>query len=433
VRVVVLVDGEHYPPVVRSAIGSIRARGDDIVGAVFLGGSEKIKAGDLESAFGIRVERGPEARETFKRVLEESRPDSVIDLSDEPVATPRLRFALAAEALIRGIAYCGPDFELRAPRLERVLTKPSVRVIATGKRSGKTAVAGALARRARDRGRRPVIVAMGRGGPEAPDVIEAGARLGPAELLAIADAGSHAASDYIEDAVTTGVTTIGCRRVGGGFAGQPFQSNVAAGARLAESRDEDLVVLEGSGAAVPPVLSHAGIVCVPAGGEEGATAYLGPYRLLLADLALVTMADNNPPATRTESAVRGAHPGIEVVRAVLRPSPLSDVAGRKIFYCCAAPESAGDQIRRHLEGSYGCEVAGMSHALSDRAALEAALGAPVAYDVLVTEIKGAAVDVAVRAAMRAGREVVFADNELMGDGVLEALDAVLDLADARAK
>ena len=109
---------------------------------------------------------------------------------------------------------------------------PSIGVIGTGKRVGKTAVTGHLARLlARDRD--VVVVAMGRGGPAEPEVVETPPTVD--ELLALSRAGRHAASDHLEIAALSGVTTIGCRRAGGGFAGAVFSSNVAAGARLAAS------------------------------------------------------------------------------------------------------------------------------------------------------------------------------------------------------
>ena len=41
-RTVVLVDGEHYPPVTRWGIETAIERGHEVVGAVFVGGIEKI-------------------------------------------------------------------------------------------------------------------------------------------------------------------------------------------------------------------------------------------------------------------------------------------------------------------------------------------------------------------------------------------------------
>ncbi len=49
--------------------------------------------------------------------------------------------------------------------------------------------------------------------------------------------GQHAASDYLEDALTTGVTTIGARRAGGGLAGAPYATNVREAAELAAALD----------------------------------------------------------------------------------------------------------------------------------------------------------------------------------------------------
>ena len=41
-RVLCLVDGEHYPPVTKDAMKRIEERGAEIVGAAFIGGTEKI-------------------------------------------------------------------------------------------------------------------------------------------------------------------------------------------------------------------------------------------------------------------------------------------------------------------------------------------------------------------------------------------------------
>jgi predicted GTPase len=72
----------------------------------------------------------------------------------------------------------------------------------------------------------------------------------------------------------------------------------------------------------------------------------------------------------------------------------------------------------------------MTHALADRKRLEIELDTAPGYDVLVTEVKAAAVDVAVRIAAGRGIDVVFADNELVGDGIGEAFDRLLTLAAA---
>ena len=46
-------------------------------------------------------------------------------------------------------------------------------------------------------------------------------------------------------------------------------------------------------------------------------------------------------------------------------------------------------------------------------------------DVYLVEIKAAAIDVVAEAALERGRELVFADNELVGDGIDEQLLALV--------
>jgi cyclic 2,3-diphosphoglycerate synthetase len=441
-KLLALVDGEHYPAAVRLAIDAIRMGGRDVVGALFCGGSEKVDLDSLDDAYGVPVVRSSEDDNLAALVeaIERFAPDAVLDMTDEPVLSSDERFALASIALSCGVAYGGADFELRPPRLEQILTKPSISVFATGKRTGKTAVASALARHAAARGHTPVIVAVGRGGPDPPRTIEAGTALTSEVLVELADAGQHASSDYVEDAVTSGVTTIGCVRVGGGLAGATVFSNMAAGARMAQERPEDLVILEGSGSAIPEVAAGAGIICVPATlSPRDIASYLNPYRLLLADLAVVTMAEEGSSAATAAAAIRdvgGIRPELDVVFVVFRPEPLADVRGRKAFFCTTAPKDSGTVLKEHLEQTHGCEVVGMTHRLSDRRALRDELSHAPTHDVMLVELKAAAVDVAARAASKRSTEVVFVNNALVGmgsTGVEDAFDHVLGKATERSK
>jgi cyclic 2,3-diphosphoglycerate synthetase len=79
----------------------------------------------------------------------------------------------------------------------------------------------------------------------------------------------------------------------------------------------------------------------------------------------------------------------------------------------------------YLERTHGCDVVGSTHKLAERPALAAALDDAPDFDVLLTEIKGPAIDVAARRALRDGREVVFVDNEVVGDGVDEAFKRII--------
>jgi cyclic 2,3-diphosphoglycerate synthetase len=318
-----------------------------------------------------------------------------------------------------------------------VATKPSVAVIGTGKRTGKTAVAAEVARRLAADGQTPVMVAMGRGGPEEPELVDPAAfSLTPDGLLALARSGRHAASDHLEDALTAGVVTVGTRRCGGGLAGEPVAATFARGVELANGRPEPLLVFEGSGTAVPPVHADATICVVGAGADpELITGYLGAYPLLLADLVVITLVEQ-PPAdmgavAALEDRIRGLVPGVPVVRTTFRPRPLGPISGDSVFFTTTAPAAVSGTLAAHLE-SYGATVVGHSSALANRSRLAAELAAADRADVLVTELKAAAVDLATGFALERGMRVVYSDNQLEdrgGDGPVGGLiRSVADLA-----
>jgi cyclic 2,3-diphosphoglycerate synthetase len=342
---------------------------------------------------------------------------------------------LIAVALAGGLPYLGPDFRLDPPIEGPALPVPTVAVIGTGKRTGKTAIAGEVARVAASLDLTPILVAMGRGGPPEPQVAEAGT-VDLARLLDLRRAGEHAASDYLEDAITTGVTTIGARRAGGGLAGRPFATNVREAADLAVGLGAGIVILEGSGSAVPTVPWDAGILVVPATAPpEYLGGYLGPYRMLLSDLVVFTMGAG-PSGLENLSVLRSHVQRYQAdARQIITdfiPVPLADVRGRKAFFITTAPEPAAAQQVQHLQAEAGCKVVGWSARLADRAGLAEDLGAAEPYDVLLTELKAAAVDVGVEQAIARGAEVVFVDNRATvvegSTDLRTAIAEVLDLA-----
>ena len=445
-----IVDGEHYPPVIQDALDGLLRRGYGVDAALLAGGTEKLSAEGTLELSGVSVTSGGDAPErALGALLDECRPEGVIDLSDEPVVDARRRLRLAAVALAHGVPYEGADFRFTPPDRPRRATKPTVAVVGTGKRTGKTALAGALARTARSNGRSPVIVAMGRGGPPEPEVIAGDrAELGPGDLLELDAAGKHAASDYVEDALLARVTTVGCRRCGGGLAGAVGVSNVSRGVDVANRLAGDLMVLEGSGSALPPVYSDTTVLVVPATVDpEYLCGYFGPYRLLLADLVVVTMAEEPfGSASRVSSLIASirdvtasvqapGRPEVNLVRTVFRPAPTRSLSGASVCVATTAPPDAGGLIARYLEDREGCRVVGMTHALSNRDRLREELDHIMKdANVLACEIKAAGVDVATHKAMEAGLEVVYMDNEpigVNGDDPLGALTEIADLATQR--
>jgi cyclic 2,3-diphosphoglycerate synthetase len=331
---------------------------------------------------------------------------------------------LACVALAKGAAYLGGDFRFDPPVTEPALDAATLAVIGTGKRTGKTAVAGQIARRAALLGVRPAIVAMGRGGPAEAVLVPPGG-VGLAELRSLVDRGEHAASDYLEDAVTTGVATVGARRVGGGLAGRPFASNVGEAAAVAVRDGAELVVLEGSGSAVPPVPWDSGVLVAPASTPPSLLASaLGPYRLLLSDLVVLTMGTSPQAGLENVSALRSLVQRIRgdtrLIVTDFEPVPLGDVQGRDAFFATTAPPATAERQVASMEARCGCRVVGWSARLADRAGLAKDMDEVKGFDVLLTELKAAAVDVAARRAQALGADVVFVDNRPVG------LDADVD-------
>jgi cyclic 2,3-diphosphoglycerate synthetase len=414
VKVLVLVDGEHYPSVTRWGIERTRDAGLEPVAALMLGGTEKLTAGEPpDLGVPLRVAGADLMRALADAIEDLDGVGAVVDLSDEPVLGYRERMGLVSVALARGLSYRGGDFRLDPPVDGPPLEAPSVGVIGTGKRTGKTAIGGAVARMAVAMGIEPTIVAMGRGGPPEPQVAEPGS-VTLERLLGLVASGQHAASDYLEDAVTTGARTIGARRVGGGLAGRPVATNVREAAELAVDLGTDLVVLEGSGSAVPSVPWDAGVLVFPATlPEEYLAGYLGPLRLLLSDLVVVTMGTSpagldNFPALRTH--VQRLRGDARLIVTDFHPHPLGDVEGRDVFFTTTAPEPVAVRQADSLERDFGCRVVGWSARLADRAALARELDGAQGYEVLLTELKAAAVDVASERALARGAQVMFVDN-----------------------
>ena len=353
-RAIAIVDGEHYPDVVRAALAELPY---EFVAVRLVGGTEKLRG---EPDYGVPI------------VADVPDVDVAIDLTDER------RTDLIADFLAAGISVVGADFRFDPPPLHE-FEVPSISVIGTGKRVGKTALSAHVARLlARDRV--VVCVAMGRGGPAEPELVTAPPTV--EELLERSRAGQHAASDYLELAVFAGVPTVGCRRAGGGMAGAPFVSNVVEGARLAASLEPDVVVFDGSGAAIPPIASTARI-CV---GRE-------PFRERISDIVLD--------------------------RLDLRLEPAGPLHGRVAVFT-AGPAETG-----HLEA----DVVHVSHNLARRDLLCEELER-VDADTYLVELKAAAIDVVAEHAEARGARIVLAGNEVVCEGLDER---ILELVPERVR
>jgi cyclic 2,3-diphosphoglycerate synthase len=406
VRALAVIDGEHYAPVVRAALEELPY---DFVAAHVVGGTEKLRGGE---------EYGVVLADDFDAALAEHRPELVVDLSDEPVLGPKERFRLASRVLAAGLPYVGADFRFDPPELEP-FPLPSIGIVGTGKRVGKTAIT-AHAARLYARERKVVVVAMGRGGPPEPEI----ARVAPDvdALLELSRSGRHAASDYLETAVLAGVETVGCRRCGGGLAGSVSISNVHQGAQLALGLEPDLVLFDGSGAAIPPVATRRRILVVNAQQDpEVVTGYLNGFRHLVSDLVILTMAEADSGWEQLRDRAGELAP--QVIGVTLRPKPVSNVSGRTVAFFSTAPAGAHQDFAEHLRDQHGAEVVHVSGALANRSALREELE-DLEADVYLVELKAAAIDVVAEIARERGTEVVLAGSDVLPAGGAD-LDAEL--------
>jgi len=396
VGVIALIDGEHHPAAVREVLDRLEAeRG--LTGVLFCGGEEKLPADALSrmpALYGREVETGP-AQAALER-LAGGGAEAVVDLVDEPALDACARLSLATEALARGLAYEAPGMRVEPPARERVeFAGTTISVVGTGKRTGKTAVAGHLARLLRQAGRRPALVCMGRGGPAEPQL--AGPDTGLAELLELARGGGHAASDYLEGAVVAGVPAVGARRVGGGpLSPQPAQTNFVAAAQMAATLPVDALIFEGSGACAPPVHADRTVCVAGPSPSPAARASLGD-----ADLVLSAGAEIGPEAGRRSARFR-------LVAEPLEPVP---AGARVALFTTGAPRAEG------------VEATVTSGALARREELAADLDRAAAErcDLYLTELKAAAIDMVAERAQAAGARLAFVRNRPVGlDGDLDA-------------
>jgi cyclic 2,3-diphosphoglycerate synthetase len=149
-------------------------------------------------------------------------------------------------------------------------------------------------------------------------------------------------------------------------------SNVAEGARLAAARRPDVVVFDGSGAAIPPVATTSRILVT---GSDERDPYFDTYRRLISDLV--------------------------IERPRLRLEPTEPLEGRVAVF------TAGGSDVAHLDA----DVVHVSTNLADRRALRDDL---VRADTYLVELKAAAIDVVAEHALARGIRVVLARNEPVG-------------------
>lgn len=424
-KVICLVDGEHYFPVTKAAVDKIQSKGYKVELLLFIGGTEKLRDSNVEViseffnkpvVFGENHAEIP--YELIGTSIEKYGVGMVVDLSDEPVVNYSKRFKIATIVLEHGVIYKGSDFEFKPLDEHDVLKNPSYKILGTGKRIGKTAVSAYTARLINKEDEfTPCIVAMGRGGPEIPEIVHGDEiKLTPEYLMKQSNKGLHAASDHWEDALMSRVLTIGCRRCAGGMAGQVYITNMVDGARMTNALNTNLIAIEGSGSAIPPIKTNKQIVLVGANQPiETLTEYFGPYRIKLADLVIITMCDeqicSKEKLDTLLNKIHEINPKADIVPTIFRPHPTEPIENKNVLFATTAPESVQHLLKQYLEDNFKCNVVAISPHLSNRPLLQEDIEKNIDnVDIMLTELKAAAVDVATKDALNKGLEVIYCDN-----------------------
>lgn len=427
-EIICLVDGEHYPPVTKATLDVLKEKGAVIKALVFLGGTEKIEdpIKELhEENDDYKIYEGKEKKRLFQieKSIKEHGPDIVLDLSDEPIVNYEDRFQIASLVLKHGASYLGSDFLFEAPDEKNVLGKPSISIIGTGKRIGKTGVSVSIARTMNGNNFDPVIVCMGRGGPPEPVLVDSSEEeINAGKLIELAEGGKHAASDHLEDALLAQVPTIGCRRCGGGMAGNPFSSTVTEGAKMTNGLPQDIVIMEGSGSTAPPISTEVRITLIGANQPiDHILKYFGQYRIQISDFVIVTMCEepmaSDEKVSEIKNGIEKIDSDLDYILTKFRPEPSEDISGKKVFIASTAPPGILDTIEGYIEKNYDCKIIGKTPNLSNRKELRKDLKEGLTdADVLLTEIKAASIDVAGITARDNDVDIAFMHNEIVPIG-----------------
>ena len=109
---------------------------------------------------------------------------------------------------------------------------------------------------------------------------------------------------------------------------------------------------------------------------------------------------------------------------------------KKVLFATTAPEAVQDKLVEYLELNYDCKIVGITSHLSNRPLLKKDIEEHMdEADVMLTELKAAAVDVATKDSIDAGLEVVYCDNipialdytyPDLGKSVLDLVDSAID-------
>ena len=290
------------------------------------------------------------------------------------------------------------------------------RSIGTGKRVGKTAVTGHVARLlARDRD--VVVVAMGRGGPAG-----AGGRRGRADARRPARALARRAATP-PPTTSRRPRSPACRRSAAAraAAGSPGGRSTRTCSRaraLAAAREPGRRRLRRQRRRDPAGRDRRARPRRRRAGATTSTGYLNPYRVLVSDLVVLTMA-----ATTLAGAIRELEDARVSRRAAPAAASSRSTAGASRS---SRPRRGATAVRAHLETARGRPRLAATSPTAPRCATSSSA---IDADVFLVELKAAAIDVVAEAAVERGaRASCSPPNDVVRSGRATSTTALLALA-----
>ncbi|MDP8957623.1 MAG: 2,3-diphosphoglycerate synthetase, partial [Actinomycetota bacterium] len=152
--------------------------------------------------------------------------------------------------------------------------------------------------------------------------------------------------------------------------------------------------------------------------------YFGPYRLGLASVVVVLEAEDQG-AHGPADEIAGLMSGLPNLRGRMVPQPLVAPEGRRVALVTTAHPRAGPHLAAALEAE-GAEQVTVVHGLGDRRRLREELEAASDADLVLVEVKAAAVDVVLPWAEGRGKQVAFVHNRVVLDEGIERLTGLVE-------
>jgi predicted GTPase len=319
-----------------------------VLGAALI--AKKVPEGfTLEVPYVVEAEAGAAVR----RAAAEFGPRAVVDVTEAALAE---RFSWANEALQLGLEVHGADFRLWPPVLKGG-TLPTVTFAGAGAAVGKTAAIIYFLEQVKAKYKTAAVV-LDLGGPSYPEVVEPGEPASASRrLLSYYRDGCGVGGDHYLLATATGVPAVGCAFAGTGLTGVPLNSLLGDAFVFAAEKGGELVVVEGSGGAMPPA---AGAVCFLVNVStrlEVLRTFPSAFQLRKACVVVATGFTAEPPPEAFEALraeVRAANPRAAFCYGRLAAAPAGEPLFKDAVVVTARPEGEREELSRH----WGKEIRG---------------------------------------------------------------------------